>query len=207
MSLTVWLIVGISVLSIAAFQRPELLQKLLFHPYSVKHRNEYYRFVTSGLVHSGWVHLLFNMFTLYFFGGVVEYIFNHPAVFGSMGNVYYLALFFFGVIIADIPSFVRYKDLPHFRSLGASGGVAAVVFCSIMFNPIQDIWIFGIFPLPGFILGPLFLVYSYYQDKKGTDHINHSAHLYGALFGVLFAFFARPTVFTDFFDQVINYQF
>lgn len=205
MTVTFFLIVITSIVSIIAWQKPELQNKLLFHPYSVKHKNEYFRFITGGFVHSGWIHLFFNMFTLYFFGAVLEQLFN--SMFGPNGFAYLLGLFLAGVIVSDIPTYLKYKDAPHYRSLGASGGVAAVIFCSIMFYPTNDLCLYGILCIPGFILGPLFLIYSYYQGKKMADNINHDAHFYGALFGILFSLFVDIGVFGSFIQKVANYQF
>lgn len=204
MSVTILLIILISVITYFAWQKDGLQEKLLFHPYSVKHRNEYYRFITGGFVHSGWMHLIFNMFTLYFFGAFLELLFNE--MFGSEGFAYLLLLFLLGVIISDIPTYLKYKDAPHYRSVGASGGVASVLFASIMFFPANDLCLYGIVCIPGFILGPLFLIYSYYQGKRMADNINHDAHFYGALFGVAFSVFVDPGVFGNFFDQVVAYM-
>lgn len=203
MSVTILLIIFISLVTYFAWQKDALQQKLLFHPYSVKHRNEYYRFITGGFVHSGWLHLFFNMFTLYFFGQFLEMLFQQ--MFGSEGFAYLLILFLFGVIVSDIPTFMKYKDAPHYRSVGASGGVASVLFASIMFFPANDLCLYGIICIPGFILGPLFLIYSYYQGQRMADNINHDAHFYGALFGVAFSFFVDPGVFGRFIDQVVTY--
>jgi membrane associated rhomboid family serine protease len=205
MSVTILLIILISLVSYFAWQKPALQQKLLFHPYSVKHRNEYFRFITGGFVHSGWLHLFFNMFTFYFFGNVLEVVFGR--MFGTEGFAYLVSLLIFGIIVSDIPTYFKYKDAPHYRAVGASGGVSAVVFCSIMFFPTNDLCLYGIICIPGFILGPLFLIYSYYQGKRMADNINHDAHFYGALFGVAFSFFVDPQVMGRFIEQVAGYQF
>lgn len=205
MSVTILLIIIISVVSYIGWQKPDLQQKLLFHPYSIKHRNEYFRFITGGFVHSGWLHLFFNMFTFFFFGATLEVLFERQ--YGSEGFAYLVSLLIFGIIVSDIPTYFKYKDAPHYRAVGASGGVAAVVFCSIMFFPTNDLCLYGIICIPGFILGPLFLIYSYYQSKRMADNINHDAHFYGALFGVAFSLFVDPQVLGRFIEQVLNYQF
>ena len=205
MSITIILIIITSVTSYLAWQKPELQEKLLFHPYSVKHRNEYFRFITGGFVHSGWLHLFFNMFTLYFFGHSLEILFN--SMFGESSFAYLVLLFLIGVIVSDIPTYLKYKDAPHYRSLGASGGVASVVFCSIMFFPTSPLCLYGLICIPGFILGPLFLIYSYYQGKRMADNINHDAHFYGALFGVVFSLFVKPSVLGSFVSQVASWDF
>jgi membrane associated rhomboid family serine protease len=206
LSLTVIIILITSAISIYAFQQPELLNRLLFHPYSIRRRNEWYRFVSSGFVHGSWLHLLFNMFTFYWFGEAVERYVLKPLFGSELGGILFITLFVIGIIIAHISTYIKYKDAPHYRSLGASGGVAAVVFCSIMFYPVNDLCLYGLLCIPGFILGPLYLIYSYYQGKKGTDNINHEAHLFGAIFGIVFAILVDPRVIGRFVDQVSGYQ-
>lgn len=206
LTLTVVLILIISAVSIYAFQRPELVQKLLFQPYLIKHRNEWYRFVSSAFVHGSWIHLLFNMFTFYFFGEAVERYVLKPRFGEVEGGIYFVVLFVVGVIVAHISTYSKYKDAYHYRSLGASGGVSAVVFCSIMFYPANDLCLYGLLCIPGFILGPLYLIYSYYQGRRGADNINHEAHLYGALFGILFSIIVDTRVIGNFIGQVSQYM-
>ena len=206
MSITIVLIVFISIVSIYAFQQPDLLQKLLFQPYRIKHYNEWYRFLTSAFVHGSWIHLIFNMFTFYFFGEAVERYVLKPRFGATEGGLYFVLLFVVGVIVAHISTYKKYADAAYYRSLGASGGVSAVVFCSIMFYPANDLCLYGILCIPGFILGPLYLIYSYYQGKRGADNINHEAHLYGALFGILFSIIVDPSVIGHFVGQVANYM-
>jgi membrane associated rhomboid family serine protease len=177
----------------------------MMNPYAVVHKQQYYRLITSGFIHNGYVHLLFNMITLYFFGDVIEQIFRY--YYGGSGIFYFLLLYFLGMLVADIPSLIKYRNQPNYNSLGASGAVSAVVFASILFNPTAKICVFlPILCLPGFIFGVLFLLYSYYQGKRMADNINHDAHLYGALLGVVFSIIMEPTIIVSFFDQILNYK-
>ncbi|MCR9083693.1 MAG: rhomboid family intramembrane serine protease, partial [Cyclobacteriaceae bacterium] len=111
-----------------------------------------------------------------------------------------------GIIIADIPTYLKHQDNSYYRALGASGGTAATVFASIIILPLADICLFGILCLPGFILGALFLIYSYTKGKQDSDGINHDAHLYGALFGIVFILIVSPESFGNFIDQILNYR-
>ncbi len=171
----------ISVISYLALNKLQTKYKLLLNPYRVSHNGEFYRMLTSGFIHADYTHLLFNMLTLFFFGTVVEY---------ALGEVFYVILFITGVVVANIPSYLKYKDLPHYNSLGASGGVSAILFCSIVYSPVSNIYLYFAIPIKGFIFAILYLLYSHYSSKKGGDNINHDAHIYGALFGVVFAFIA-----------------
>lgn len=183
--------------SLFAWNRPHILQKWLFNPYAVNTRNEYHRFITSGFIHQGYMHLFFNMFTLYFFGAIIEQVF---------GYVFFLVLYLVGIIISDIPTYFKHKNNPGYNALGASGGVSAVLFSSILINPTANLYLFAILPIPGFILGALFIIYSIQRGKHGNDNINHDAHLYGALFGIALTILLQPMVIPHFFEQLRNYK-
>ncbi|MEN7549068.1 rhomboid family intramembrane serine protease [Rapidithrix thailandica] len=200
------LIIIIVAISLYTGNRPALLQKLMMNPYRIVHNKEYYRMLSSGFIHGGMAHLFFNCFTLYFFGSLMERIFNQ--LFGPLGTLYYLLLFILGVVISDIPTLVKHKNNFHYNSLGASGGVSAVVFASIIFNPLGEIYLFLIpFGIPGFILGLVYLIYSYYQSKNSSDHINHDAHFFGALFGVAYSVILYPSVIPHFFRELSRWTF
>ncbi|GAA4830657.1 rhomboid family intramembrane serine protease [Algivirga pacifica] len=197
----------IAIVSFMAWNKPGLQEKLLMDPYRVQQHKEYTRFVTSGFVHGDMLHLFFNLFTMYFFGNVVEMRFISIMDYNVLlGQGLFVAFFLLGVIISDLPTYAKYKNAPMYRSLGASGGVAALVFASILYAPLRDICLYGILCLPGFILGTLYLIYSYYSDKQGKGRINHSAHLYGALFGIAFILFLEPTVALQFVQQISNWK-
>ena len=205
MSITIILIILTVAASIYSWNHQDIYQKWMMNPYAVVHKKQYYRLITSGFIHNGYVHLGFNMITLYFFGDVIEQIFQY--YYGGSGTFYYLILYFMGMVIADLPTLYKNRNNPNYNSLGASGAVSAVVFSSILFNPTAKICLFlPLLCLPGFIFGILFLVYSYFQGKKMADNINHDAHLYGALFGVIFSIIIEPGVIMSFFDQVLNYK-
>lgn len=199
-------IIAISVIaSLYAWKHQDVYHKWMMNPYAVIHKKQYFRLITSGFIHNGYVHLLFNMITLYFFGDVIEQIFRH--YYGGSGIFYFLLLYFLGMIVADIPTLIKYRDNPNYNSLGASGAVSAVLFASILFNPTAKICIFlPLLCIPGFIFGILFLIYSYYQGRKMSDNINHDAHFYGAVFGIIFAIVIEPGVIVSFFDQILNYK-
>jgi membrane associated rhomboid family serine protease len=190
--------------SMYAWKRPDIFQRWLFNPYAVSHHKQYYRFITAGFIHSNNMHLLFNMLTFYFFGSLIER--SYAYLFDGLGVWFFLILYFAGMIIADLPTFLKHRNNPHYNSLGASGAVSAVVFSSIMLQPLSEILIFFVLPLPGFILGILYLLYSYYQGKRMSDNINHDAHLYGALFGIVFTIAIWPSVLPHFFEQLSNYS-
>jgi membrane associated rhomboid family serine protease len=200
------IIIGITVLtSYMAWQKPNLMDRWMFTPYQINKRNQWDRFILSGFIHKDGTHLLFNMFTFYFFGRVVESFLMIK--FGQVAGIGMYLLFYVGaIVIADIPTYFKHQSHSFYQALGASGGVAAIVFGSIILMPLSDICLFGILCLPGFALGVLFLIYSFVQSKKGGDGINHDAHLYGALFGIAFILIVSPQSALNFIDQIKSFR-
>lgn len=168
--------------------------KLLFNAYQVWHRKEWYRMFTSGIIHSGWGHLFFNMLTLYFFGSVVEQYFS--AVFGgALGSFLYIVLYISAMAVSSIGDLVKYRDNWNYNALGASGAVSAILFASILFAPKVGIYIYLIpIPVPGYIFAPLYLLYCWYMAKRNMDNIGHTAHFWGAVYGLLFPIACRPDI-------------
>ena len=173
----------------------------MHNPYMEAQRGQYYRMFTSGFLHGSLGHLAFNMLSLYFFGRVVEYIMQ--VEYGkTTGIALYLLIYIGGIIVGSIPALIKHKDNPHYNALGASGGVSSVIFSSIIFNPVMDICLYFFICLPGFILGALYLIYSYVQNKRGADNIGHDAHFSGAIFGALVTIILVPAAIPKFFEQL-----
>lgn len=181
--ITIALIAINVIVSLIAMNNQDVLSKAIMWPYGVKRHNQFYRFITSGFIHADYIHLFFNMFTLYFFGRVVEVYFS---VYGLGGNISYLALYFLGLIASDLPTYFKQKDNYNYHCLGASGAVSAVVFAAIVFNPWGSIYLYGAIKLSSFLYAILYIAYCVYMSKRGGDNINHDAHLWGALFGLGF---------------------
>ena len=191
MQLTITLIIVIitSLLSISAFSNQKMVDDLIFYPPAVSRRNQYYRFITCGLIHADWAHLIFNMLALYLFGKEVEEAF--VVLFGTKGRYVYLLMYITALAVAILPTYYKNKDNYQYRSLGASGGVSAVIFAGLMLAPETEVYLFLIpIPIPGFIFAPLYLIISAWLDKRGKDAINHSAHIWGALYGLAFVIIA-----------------
>ncbi len=204
MSVTLIIIVITGLISFNAFNNPTLKSRLMFNPYIIIRDKQYYRFITSGFIHGDMLHLLFNMFVLYMFGSYVENILS--AIYGTTGTVLYVLMYLLGIIVSDIPSFIKHKDAPYYNALGASGGVSSLLFSFIIFDPTQDLCLYGLLCFPGFIWGALYIVYSFYMGKKGHGNINHDAHLYGGLFGIVFTIIAVPGVIPNFIEQLSNFS-
>lgn len=206
MDITVTLIIIVATVGISLYSmgQSSLLYGFMMNPYMITHRNQYYRLVTSGFIHKDHMHLLFNMFSFYFFGTQLEYIFTY--IFGGLGEVYFIALYILGIIVSDVPTLLRHRNNHGYNSLGASGAVSAVIFACILFQPLQDICLYGVLCFPGFILGTIYLIYSYMSAKKSRDGINHDAHLYGALFGIVFCIVIYPDSMRIFIEQMMDWK-
>lgn len=199
-------LIAITVLiSLYSFKSEDILRRFIMNPYLIATRKQYYRFLTSGFIHRDHMHLLMNMISLFFFGGVMEKVFQ--SIFGELGGVYYVLLYLMAIVVSDVPTYLKHSHNPGYNSLGASGGVAAVVFASIIFLPLQKICLYFAICIPGFILGPLYLIYSSYQGRKANDSINHDAHLYGALFGLLFCAVLYPASLPHFIQEVMTWEY
>ena len=197
LTLSLVIIIVTCIISITAFSRPGEIDKLSMWPYMVKEHNQYYRFITAGLVHADYMHLGFNMLTMWFFGKYIEIMFQQ--VFG--GKLYFLLFYVLALIISDIPSYIRHRNNYSYRSIGASGAVSAVVFAFILFQPWAKIIVFVI-PMPAILYGVLFLGYSVYMSRRGGDGINHDAHFWGAVFGVVFPLALKPQLAGYFIEQI-----
>jgi membrane associated rhomboid family serine protease len=184
-TLTISIILLTSLISFTAFSNQKVLDDLIFYPPAITNRNQWYRFITSGLIHADIMHLVFNMYSFYLFGDLVEKTFVQ--IFGESGKVIYIVLYVVSLVVCLLPTYFNNQNNYHYRSLGASGAVSAVIFAGIFLYPTMGMGIFPIpFHIPGFVFGPLYLILSAYLAKKGHGNINHSAHIWGALFGIVF---------------------
>jgi membrane associated rhomboid family serine protease len=205
MSVTLIIIVVTVGISLLAWNNPSLMDRWIMNPYQVASRGQYYRLITSGFLHADLGHLFFNMFSLYAFGGIIEQIFAE--LFGAAGPFYLIGFYLVGILVSDIPSFLKHRNDPGYNSLGASGGVSSILFAAIMFYPLIKLSLMFIpIGIPGFIFGGLYLAYSYYEAQRGRGNVNHDAHFYGALFGILFVIAAYPPVLPNFIEQIAGWR-
>ncbi|MBA3898866.1 MAG: rhomboid family intramembrane serine protease [Bacteroidetes bacterium] len=201
--LTIIIIAITSIVSIIAFQRHDIFQKLQFNPYAVKHNNEWSRFLLHAFLHADWMHLIFNMLVLFFFGGHIENAFEYH--FGARGILYFIMLYIGGILFSSLTTYKKHQDNIYYNSVGASGAVSAVLFSFVVIFPVEPICLWGVLCLPGLIWGIIYLVYSYTMAKKASDNINHDAHFMGALFGIAFTIAIRPTFAVEFYQQILMY--
>lgn len=198
MSTTLILIALTSLVSFLAFNNPKLIGALILWPPAVVRDNDYYRLLSYGLVHANFQHLLFNMITLFFFGTATESFYQ--AILGDYGFAFFYVL---GLLVSILPTYLRNRNNAEYRSLGASGAVSAVLFAFILLQPWATIYVY-VLPVPAIIYAVLYLGYTIYMDRQSADRVNHSAHLWGALYGMAFTVAIRPSVLQSFLAQLTH---
>jgi membrane associated rhomboid family serine protease len=197
-SITIIIVIITAFVSIGGFSNQKIVNDLIFYPPAITERKQWYRFFSCGLIHADFLHLAFNMYALYTFGTNVEKGVTYSGgmqdngfiqIFGiTQGKVLYLIMYILALGFSLLPTYVQHKNNYHYRSLGASGAVSAVIFAGMILEPrigVGLIFVPGI-NIPGYIFAPLFLIISHFLAKKGRDNINHSAHIWGAIFGIVF---------------------
>lgn len=193
--LTFILIAATALVSWQAFERPQLLQRLILWPPAIDRSRQYDRLLTHGFIHADWSHLLFNMLTLYFFGRGVERVMS-----GFIGPVGFVLFYLSAIVVAILPTYLRHRHDARYSSLGASGGVSAVLFAAILLDPWMLIFI--PVPVPAFLYAIGYVAYSFWKDRQGGGNVNHSAHLSGAAYGVMFMLLMEPGVLAHFLQQL-----
>lgn len=199
-----FIIIGITVIvSILSFQNRELFGKLKFNAYFIKEHNEWWRFGSYAFVHADWMHLIINMYVLYSFGSIVEETYFN--LFAYKGIMYFFLLYLGGILFSTVLDFGKHKGDVYYNAVGASGAVSAVVFASILIYPSGSIFLFPIpFAIPSWAFGILYIIYSAYMGKRGGDNIGHNAHLFGALFGIIYTVLTIPNIISNFIILLTN---
>ena len=174
--------------SIVGFRDRRFFESYSFEINRIR-KGEYYRLLTSGFLHVNTPHLIFNMVTLYFFVSFVTY---------SLGALSFLILYFASLIIGNLLTLVIHFNQPNYSAVGASGAVTGILFSSLLLFPSIELMVFFIpIPIPGYIFGIGYILYTIYGIGAQTDNIGHSAHFGGAVGGVIL------TLFYDF-DVIYN---
>lgn len=198
MNATIVIIIITCLVSWLALKDDRWINELILWPPAIKRGKQYYRLLSYGFIHADFSHLLFNMITLFFFGSLIE-----KFVSGYIGVLGYVAFYLSAIVVSILPTYIRNVDNPAYRSLGASGAVSAVLFAFVLLQPWTTILVFFI-PCPAILYAVAYIAYSIYMDRKGGDNINHSAHLWGAAYGVLFLVAMDPAVIDVFLAQLFQ---
>lgn len=172
------------VTSLYAFSNQQVYGKFMLHPYSVHRGERVYSIFTSGLIHKDYSHLFMNMLSYYFFAFTLERI---------IGSWQFAILYIASLALSDLSTILKHKNHFWYNSLGASGAVSAVVFSYILFDPLATFYIFFAIPLNAVMFGVLYLVYSAYASKQ-SGTINHDAHFFGAMAGIIITIIFYPKV-------------
>ena len=197
MDLNLLLIIVTVGISLLAFQNADTKYKLIFSPTIIESRKEWYRFLTCGFIHADYMHLGVNMYVLYMFGGYVE---KYYEAFMVAGGFKYIFMYLLTIVLANVRTFFKERDNHGYFSLGASGGVSGVVFSFMIMNPNAGLGLLFIpISIPAYIFGPLYLLYSHCMSRRGGGNINHDAHLWGAIVGVLLTIIFQPEVILRYF--------
>jgi len=179
------LTIGISLLGL--FRLPAIISKFLFRPYYLLREKQYDTMIMSGFIHADIGHLLFNMFTFYFFAFPMERYIGTPR---------FVALYFLGLVISHTCTWYKHRNNSEYASLGASGAISAVLFAYVVYFPTSTLMIIPIpVPIPAFLFAIGYVAYSYWAAAKSNDRINHDAHLCGALSGLAFVGITDPAAF------------
>ena len=195
-------LIGITCLvSWMAFNNRKLADRLILWPPAIDKHRQYDRLVTYGFIHGDFMHLLFNMVTLFFFGQQIEQLMTRV-----MGIWAYPVFYVSALVVSILPTYLKNQKNPNYLSLGASGAVSAVLFAFVLLAPWSTIGVMFI-PMPAIVFAVLYVGYSIWMDRRGGDRINHSAHLAGAAYGVLFMVIMEPRVLGIFLQQLGNPTF
>lgn len=191
------------IVSIYAFSNRNFFDKYLFRPYNINNnKKEWYRIFTHAFLHADFAHLLFNMYSFYSFGLILEQYF-FPELFGSKAEYYYVLLYVGGIMAAAFPGFEKHKHNPGYSSVGASGAVCAVIFSVILIAPDSEMGLMFIpIHIPAAFFGAAFLAISWYLAKRGGGHIAHDAHFWGSIFGFVFTVCLKFSLLAEFIQHV-----
>ncbi len=201
MTITLAIIIITGLISYQGFNNYNIINSLKHHPYSEHHNKQYYRLLSSGFVHGNLSHLLINLFVLYMFGQYIESSFG--VLYGeALGSLYFLFLYLSSIVVADLPTHFRHKNNSSYAAVGASGATSALVLIYCLLDP----WNWFLYPpVPAIVFALGYIFYSHWSDKKNrSDGIGHSAHLYGALYGIIFLIVTKPMVLRIFSERIIE---
>tara|TARA_R110002126_G_scaffold287076_1_gene439500 strand:+ start:13534 stop:14187 length:654 start_codon:yes stop_codon:yes gene_type:complete len=171
--------------SMKGFDDYAFLDKYKFQVGRVK-GDEKIRMLTSGFLHVDWMHLILNMYVLYAFGNIITSI---------LGNIPFLIIYFGSLLAGSLYTLHYHKNEPYYSAVGASGAVSGVVYCSILLVPDMQLLLFFAIPIPGYVFGVGYLLYSIYGMKQQLGNVGHAAHLGGAIGGFVLTLVLNPVLF------------
>lgn len=185
-----------------ALRNNDLFDRLKFNATIIGTQRQFYRFLSYGFVHADYIHLMVNMYVLYIFGRYIEGVYSF--IFGVKGPYLFLVLYMGSLVISTTAAYKKHRNNEWYNAVGASGAVSALVFSYILINPLGGIGLVFIpsLNIPAFVFGILYLVYSAYMAKKGSDNIGHDAHFWGAVAGFVYTAAMKPTLLLRFVELI-----
>jgi len=178
----------------ALYGNQSLYHKWILSPYQVVNNKKYIQLFTSGFLHADVMHLIFNMLTFYFFAFKLEMI---------VGSIVFSIIYLGSLLTGNLFTVWKKKNDYGYGSVGASGAISGVLFSYILFFPTSTLMIFPIpFPIPSWLFGLLYLGWTYYASRHSYDMINHYAHLFGAIGGIVITILFIPEVISSFINQL-----
>ncbi|RZK11799.1 MAG: rhomboid family intramembrane serine protease [Flavobacterium sp.] len=175
------------VVSFKGFNDISFFRKYEFHIGSIRSGDQI-RMFSSAFLHADITHLFFNMLTLFFFA---------PVVIAYMGELSFLLVYFSSLLFGSLLTLLLHNDDYSYRAIGASGAVTGVLYSAILLQPNMMLGIFFIIPMPAYVFGILYLLYSIYGMRAKNDNIGHTAHFGGAIGGYIFTLAKNPQMFVD----------
>lgn len=171
-------------ISYHGFNNQDFFRRYMFNVRSVQKR-DYLRLLSSGFLHAGWEHLIFNMISLFFFHRIIIY---------EMGASVFMLIYLGAIIFGNLFCLYIYRHQPYYSAIGASGGVSGIIFAAIALMPQLRVNF-----MPGWLFGAIYFGYSVYQmlNPRQGDNIGHAAHLGGAIFGIVVIAFLQPLLIAE----------
>lgn len=182
---TIVIIAANVVISLKGFDDRSFFERYKFNVGSIR-RGEQIRMFSSGFLHADTTHLFMNMFTLYFFADTVV---------NGLSNIYFIIIYVASLIFGNLLSLYFHKDEYWYSAIGASGAVTGILYSAILLRPDMSLYMFFVpIPIPGYVFGIGYLLYSIYGMKNRIGNIGHDAHFGGAIGGYLITLILKPSL-------------
>ena len=172
------------VISVIGLLSRKVLEKAIMRPQVIAQGNDYATLLSSGFVHADFGHLIFNLITYYSFAFPLD---------RAIGDLRFEILYFSAMLVGNLGTCIKHRNEPEYASLGASGAILGVLFASIVYFPQQKLLMLPIpIPIPAPLFAVAYLAFSWYSSGRSRDRINHDAHIFGALTGLVFVLVTAP---------------
>ena len=185
---TLVIIASTVIITLIGFKDRSFFEKYKFNIAGIK-KGEKVRLFSSGFLHADVNHLLFNMLTLFFFA---------PEIIKNLNTALFVCIYIAALLSGSWLSFIFHKQEPYYSAIGASGAVTGVLYAAILLNPTMSLYLyFVLIPIPAWLFGVGYLLYSIYGMVNKRDNIGHDAHFGGAIAGYVLTLFFAPYIFLD----------